>query len=438
MPSKETVKEYDLIVIGGGASGMMAAGVAARNGHRVLLIEKNAELGKKLKITGGGRCNITNATFDTRQFLAKFGKNEQFLYSPFSQFGVAETFKFFESQKLPLVTEARNRVFPKSQKAADVLQVMSKFINHPNIDVITENPVFKLRADKLAKTILSVDSKKGSYTARNFLIASGGASHPETGSTGDGFRWLRDLGHTVKNPSPSIVPLKVSDRWVRELAGTSLSFMKITFYVDGKKAFAKTGKILFTHFGLSGPLILNSAHQVADLLHAGEVTATIDCYPDTDLGSLEKHILKIFDQNKNKLFKNVASEIAPKGLAGTLVGFDLIANTETKVHSVSKEERKQIVRTLKAMPLKIAGLMDMSRAVISDGGVPLTEIETKTMKSKLYNNLYLTGDILDINRPSGGLFFAVVLDDRLCGRAVGVTKIIPIKKTHLRVCFFDW
>jgi len=394
--------DYDLIVIGGGASGMMAAGVASHNGKKVLLVEKNSELGKKLKITGGGRCNITNATFNTHELLKKYGAAEKFLYSPFAQFGVQDTFTFFEKRGLPLVTEARNRVFPASQKALDVCKVFFKYITNNNVTVLKDNPVIRINADKENRSIISVKTKEGVFSADAYIIASGGASHPETGSTGDGFKWLSDLGHTVHTPSPTIVPLKVKERWVHELSGTSLSFMKITFYINGKKSFSETGKVLFTHFGISGPLILNCAHKVADLLHEGAVTATIDCYPDTDIGSLEKQILKVFDQNKNKSFKNIVKEITPHGLANTLIGFHIVPDVQNKVHSISKEERKAIVHVLKHMPLTITGLMGMDKTVVSDGGVPLSEVDTRTMKSTLYDNLYLTGDILHINRPSGG------------------------------------
>jgi predicted Rossmann fold flavoprotein len=401
MEKKRAIK-YDLIVIGGGASGMMAAGTAAKNGKKVLILEKNSELGKKLKITGGGRCNITNATFDLRKMLAKFGKAEPFLYSPFSQFGVKDTFKFFEDRKLPLVVEARDRAFPETQKASDVFRVMYEYINNKNVIVIKNSPVLKMTINKETKRVTSVQTDQGTYEAHNFIIATGGASHPETGSTGDGFKWLAKIGHKVNKPSPNVVPLKARDKWIKDLSGTSLSFMKITFFVEGKKAFSETGKILFTHFGLSGPLILNSAHKVADLLHAGKVTAKIDCYPDTDLGSLEKQILKVFDQNKNKDFKNIVDEITPPGLGNTLIEFHIVPDVNTKVHSISKDHRKQIVNLLKNLPVEIQGLMGMDRAVLSDGGIPLTEVDTKTMKSKLFENLYLTGDILHINRPSGG------------------------------------
>ena len=227
-------------------------------------------------------------------------------------------------------------------------------------------------------------------------------SHPETGSTGDGFTWLRDLGHEIKNPSPSIVPLAVKESWVKNLAGVSLSFMKISFYVDGKRALSKTGKILFTHFGLSGPLILNSAKEVASLLHTGEVTATIDIYPDTEFNILERKVIAVFDSNKNKTLKNVIKEFVPDGMSLAVASLLPLGIMDTKVHSVSKENRKKIVHLLKALPLTIVGLMGYDRAVVADGGVPLTEIDTKTLCSKKVENLYIAGDLLHINRPSGG------------------------------------
>jgi len=398
----EENKKYDVIVIGGGASGMMAAGTAAANGKQVLLIEKNKELGKKLKITGGGRCNITNAISDTHKFLAKFGPAGKFLYSAFSQFGVEDTFTFFAKRGLPLVTQARNRVFPETEKASDVFRVMNQYINNRNVTILKNESVVEIKTDKEAGEILSVKTTKGAYSADNFIISTGGNSHPETGSTGDAFKWLRAMGHEIKRSSPNIVPLEASDKWIHDLSGTSLSFMKITFFCRGKKAFSETGKILFTHFGLSGPLVLNSASKVADLLHAGEVTAKIDCYPDTDIGSLEKSILKVFDKNKNKSFKNVVDEITPPGLSNTLVEFHIVPDVDMKVHSINKEMRKEIVQLLKGLPVKVEGLMGMDRAVVSDGGVVLEEIDTKTMKSKMFSNLYLIGDVLNINRPSGG------------------------------------
>jgi predicted Rossmann fold flavoprotein len=392
---------YDVIVVGGGASGMIAAGRVAERGLKVLLLEKNKRLGEKLRISGGGRCNITNAEEDERRLLNMYGKAEQFLYSLFAQFGMKETFSFFESHSLPLVVQARKRAFPQTQKAVDVVRTLETYLKKYKVDVRTSSPVTKVNTRD--KKIFSVMSGKEEYRATDYIFATGSVSHPETGSTGDGFRWLTSLGHTVSDPTPTIVPLAVSEEWVKSLAGTSLSFMKITFFVDGKKNFALTGKILFTHFGLSGPLILNTASKVSDLLYTGLVTAAIDAYPDTDIGSLEKKIIKVFDANKNKTLKNVIKDFVPEGThKGIILLLDLHMDTSTKVHSVTKEERKYIVQLLKKLPVTIEGLMGFDRAVVADGGVTLSEIDFKTMRSKKVSNLLVTGDLLHINRPSGG------------------------------------
>jgi predicted Rossmann fold flavoprotein len=390
---------FDVIVVGGGASGMLAAGAAASRGKKVLLLEKNQKLGEKLKISGGGRCNITNAEPDKHVFLKNYGKAGQFLYSPFSKFDNKSTFSFFESLKLPLIVQARNRAFPHTEKAYDVVKTLEAYMKAGKVTVQTNAKVSRIEAE--GKRIVGVRSGSTLYSADSFVLATGGVSHPETGSTGDGFKWLKSLGHTIHDPTPTIVPLAVKEVWVHALAGVSLSFMKITFYQDGVKKFFKKGKILFTHFGLSGPLILNSAKAVHDLLYDGGVTAMIDAYPDTDIGSLDKQITKVFDQNKNKMLKNVFDAIAPEGTAKALLPL-LPLSPEIKVHSITKEDRRKIVDLLKALPVTITGLMGFDRAVVADGGVPLTEIDTKTMRSTLYENLYITGDLLHINRPSGG------------------------------------
>jgi predicted Rossmann fold flavoprotein len=398
--NKDQNKIWDVIVVGGGASGMMASAVASSRSLSVLIIDKNKLLGEKLKITGGGRCNITNNDPDIHKLLKVYGEGAPYLYTPFSIFGVKDTFKYFESRGLPLVVQARNRVFPVTEKAIDVFNVLNKELIKNKVEV-KSNCIVKdfIYNDK---KIINVNTNQGQFYAKSFVLATGGMSHPETGSTGDGFRFLSDLGHTVSDPTPDIVPIEVEDKWVKMLSGTSLSFMKITFYLDGKKVFSKTGKILFTHFGLSGPLILNSASLINPLLSRGKVTAAIDLYPDTNNGALEEKIIKVFDLNKNKILKTIIKEFVPEGMHIAVSKLINFIDLETKVHSVTKENRKDIVKLLKAMPITILGLMDYDRAVVVDGGVELSEIDMKTMRSKLYENLYVTGDLLHLNRNSGG------------------------------------
>ncbi len=379
---------------------MFAAAVASARGKKVLIVEKNKSLGEKLKITGGGRCNITHAEYDVRKFAQYYGPAEQFLYSPFSQFSAKDTFSYFESRGLPLVVQARERVFPHTEKALDVFHVLQKELKKNGVHMQIGTTVKKIV--HTGGQIDRIETNQGTFTADAYILATGGLSHPETGSTGDGFGWLKDLGHTVKKPTPTIVPIAVSDAWIKSLAGVSLSFMKITFYLEGKKQFSKIGKVLFTHFGLSGPLILNVAGKINGLLLSGSVTAKIDAFPDTDHGALEARIVKLFNANKNKILKTAFKDIAPAGTAKAietlLPGIDFM----TKVHSVTKEDRKKIVDLLKELPVTVTGLMGYDRAVVADGGVSLKEIDTRTMRSKRIENLYITGDLLDINRPTGG------------------------------------
>lgn len=391
---------FDVIVIGGGASGMMAASQAGKQGKKVLLLEKNSSLGKKLKISGGGRCNITNHELDVRAFLDHYGVASDFLFSPFSKFGVLDTFSFFESLGLPLVVQARNRVFPHTEKAFDAYNALRKNLDQNKVLVKTGCTVTKINCKD--GIIESIETNQGVLKAKSYILSTGGVSHPETGSTGDGFRWLRKLGHTVKDPTPTIVPLAVEEEWVKSLAGVSLSFMKITFFLDDKKQFSRTGKVLFTHFGLSGPLILNSASEVGELLKNGLVTAKIDTYPDTNLGDFDNKVVNLFNLYKNSELKTAFKELAPRGTNKSLETLFPKIDFSKKVHSVTKIERKQIVDTLKALPVTITGLMGNDRAVSADGGVVLTELDTRTMRSKLIDNLLITGDLLHINRPSGG------------------------------------
>lgn len=392
---------YDVIVIGGGASGMMAAGRAGELGKRVLLLEKNSRLGEKLRISGGGRCNILNAEHDEKVLLKKYGKAEQFLYSTFAQFGMRDTYAFFESQGLPLVVEAHNRAFPHTHKAEDVVSILEAYMRRGGVTIKTKSPVHKILFGK--EGIEGVQVGVHIYVAQDYILSTGGVSHKETGSTGDGFGWLESTAHIVKKPTPSIVPLHIKESWVHHLAGVAVDQAKVNFFVDEIKQFSILGKILFTHFGLSGPVVLNHAQKVHELLHTGTVTATIDLFPKVDHGTLEKEILTLFDAHKNKELKNVIGEIVPDGLTrGVSELIDGIVPIKQKVHSVTKEERKRIMHLLKAMPLTVLGLMGFDRAVVADGGVSLTDIDMKTMRSKKMKNLFVVGDMLDINRPSGG------------------------------------
>jgi predicted Rossmann fold flavoprotein len=390
---------YDVLIIGGGAAGMMAATVAAEAGNRVVVLEKNSSLGKKLNISGGGRCNITNAEYDSRVLLAHYGKAANFLHSPFAQFGVKETFEFFENRGLPLKVEARRRAFPVSQKASDVTAVFIKALKRGQVEIVFNCGVTSL--NRKDNQIRSVSTTQGEFTATSYILATGGMSRPETGSTGAGFGWLRSLGHTVRLPSPSIVPLATKEKWVEQLGGKAVEG-RVTFLLDGKRQFRTEGRILFTHFGLSGPAILNSAAQVGDLLQLGKVTAEIDLFPRLDAGACDRQLVALLELHRNKAIKTVLKEWLPGGLWQVPVLLLPAMDTEVKVHNFSRDDRKRLVSLVKAIPLTISHLMGFDRAVVADGGIDLREIDMKTMRSRIISNLLVVGDLLDIERPSGG------------------------------------
>ncbi len=390
------MKNFDVIVVGGGAAGMMAAGRAAQRGKHVLLLEKNTNLGEKLKITGGGRCNITNAEFNEHLLLKNYGSAASFLYSPFSQFGVQSTFDFFHAKGLSLVVQDGKRAFPNTEYAPDVARVLEEYLNDTGVIVKTDARISNFTLE--GKMIKSITANSTVYETNAVILETGGTSHTETGSTGDVFKCLRELVHTVHIPTPTIVPMGVAEKQIHKLAGVSVGGAKITFFLNGKKQFFRRGDLLFTHFGLSGPVILNSSGKVGDLLHAGKVTALVDFFPTRNERMVEDEIITLFNENKNKALKNIIRHLAPPQLLVCMNNVD----GEKKVHSVTKEERKIMIRTFKALPVTITKLMGLNRAVVVDGGVDLSEIQNKTMCSTLIDNLYIVGDLLHINRPSGG------------------------------------
>jgi len=400
---KSHTSKLDVIVIGAGASGMMAAGVAAREGKRVLILEKNKVVGKKLSITGGGRCNITNAQYDTRLLLENYGNASKFLFSAFDQFNNKDAFTFFEKENLPLYTEERLRVFPKSQKAHDVTETMNRFIEHHNIIVQKGASVIKINHSK--NKIVSIHAHIGSdevmYSAQHYIFATGGASHPETGSTGDGFQWLSDLGHTVTNPTPGLVPWKVTDHWIREMSGTSIDDVAISIQSHEKKKKVR-GRILCTHFGLSGPTVISSSHILRDAFHDGNVQVFIDIIPHMDYGVLNAHLLEIFAKHSNKKFKSVLKDIIGYKVPESFIECLPWIRSDTRLRDITREQRNKLVKNIKSIPINVTGFKGYGKSIVADGGVALKEIDWKTMQSLKILNLSITGDLLDIRRPSGG------------------------------------
>lgn len=400
-PQNEEARIWDLAVIGGGPAGLMAAGRAAELGAKVILIEKNPILGKKLLITGGGRCNVTNAEEDLRVFLAKFKTNDQFLFSSFSQFGVKETLNFFHKNNMETKVENEKRVFPKSNTAKSVWDVMVSYVKKHQVTILLDSPVVRFTKDDNGK-IKSIVLKGGrEIKAKSFAIGTGGKSRPETGSSGDGFTWTKELGHAVAEPSSALVPITIHESWVRSIPGVSLQKVKITTFQNEVKQDVRRGKILFTHFGLSGPAILNMSKDIGELLKYGKVILSLDLLPDTDQGDLNKKLQMMFTEGRSRKFKNSLVGLLSSSIRPIIVKLSNI-DPEKACHSVKRSERLLIVKLIKDLRMEVKSLLGRDKAVVTSGGVDLKEIDFKTMQSRLVPNLYIVGDMLNIDRPTGG------------------------------------
>ncbi|MFA6533703.1 MAG: NAD(P)/FAD-dependent oxidoreductase [Patescibacteria group bacterium] len=394
------MKNYDLIVIGGGPAGMMAAGRAGENGARVLLLEKNRRLGAKLLITGKGRCNLTNAEPDIRELASHYGPSGKFLFSAFSRFDNQATRDFFGRGGLKTKVERGNRVFPVGDQSADVVDVLINYLKENKVEIMTGASVKSLAVEKgkISKVVLFGGKE---LVAKNYAICAGGKSYPLTGSDGAAYQWLAKLGHTIVPPRPALVPLLTKETWVKELSGLSLKNVAISVWQKGKKKDSRFGEALFTAEGLSGPIILDLSHLVGELLPGGEVELGIDFKPALTLSELDQRLQKDFSQLANKLFKNSLDWLLPQSLIPVMVWLSGI-NPEKKVNSLTREERKKLLVLLKDFRLKVKSLGGWERAIVTAGGVELREVDPKTLRSKIIPNLYLAGEILNLDGPTGG------------------------------------
>ncbi len=378
---------------------MLAAGFAGQNKSKVLLIEKNHSLGKKLLLTGKGRCNITNAETDIKEFAAAFGKKGKFLFSALNAFGVSDTINFFEQRGLKTKVERGNRVFPASDNAADVLNVLANFLKQSNVQVLLNSPIKAIvkKGNKIEKIVL----KDKEIFADKFILATGGLSYPGTGSSGEGMSWAKDLGHTVEDIQPALTPLKIKEKWVGELAGLSLKNVSICVYQNNKKQDERFGEALFTHEGISGPIVLDMSKKIGDLLKTGPVFLRIDFKPALDFLTLDKRVQRDFKEMHNAMFKNSLDKLLPKKLIPVIVRLSKIDPCK-KANRITSQERNVLLHLLKEMPMEVEGLLGFDKAIVTSGGISLSEIDPRTMQSKIIPNLYFAGEMIDLDGPTGG------------------------------------
>jgi hypothetical protein len=383
----------------------MAAGRAAELGASVLLIEKNESLGQKLLITGGGRCNVTNDTPDIRTFLAKLKNKGKFLFSTFSQHAVTESLEFFHSRGMETKVENENRIFPVTNSARTVYDVLLKYMTSNKVEIargVTAKG-FHIRDGKIVG--LNIVAPAKSIVANSYILATGGTSHPETGSTGEGLQWLTSIGHTIVAPDAALVPIKIADKWVKDLSGVSNQNAKLTLVENGKRIKTLVGRMVFAHFGISGPLALNFSKDVREAMHYAQpgdkIEISLDIMPDFDNATLDAKIQETFKANQNKKLKNALRDLVTPAMVSTIITLTKL-DPDKEINLVTRAERLSLGKLFKDMRMRPIGFLGKEKAIVASGGVKLEEVDFRTMQSRLISNLYLVGDILDIERPSGG------------------------------------
>ncbi len=390
--------KYDLAVIGGGPAGLMAALRAGESGQKVILIEKNERLGLKLLMTGGGRCNITNNIPDYHKLAASFGSSGRFLLSAFSRFGVSETMDFFTRRGLKIKIEKDNQVFPQSDRAVDVLNILVDGIKRSGGLIMTGCPVqkFILAKKKITGLFLS-DGQK--ISAVNYLLATGGLSYPATGSSGDGYQWLQEFGHTITPLRPALGSILVKEKFVKNLEGLSLETVVLRLYSQGKKLAQESGPIIFTAGGLSGPAALNLSRYI-DFNQAVDWQVALDLQPQSSLDDLGRRLQAVLMGN-NKFLKNSLEGLGPLRLAETLLTLAVLSSNKL-ANSLNRVERERLTGLMKKFNLTVQAIAGYDRAMVTGGGVSLKEVDSRTLRSKIISNLFIAGEILDLVGPTGG------------------------------------
>ena len=407
------MKIYDLLIVGGGAAGLMAAGTAQSRGLSVALFDKNRQLGRKVRITGKGRCNVTN-NCSVEEVVASCPRGGRFLYGALSAFAPADTMAFFEALGVPLKTERGRRVFPVSDSAHDIADALERYAS--GVQVIRETVTAVLTEEGRA---VGVQTGQGNYQGRAVLLACGGASYPGTGSNGDGCRLAAAVGHTIVTPTPSLVPLVERGEWCRRMMGLSLRNCGVRVTQRGKKkpVYEDFGELLFTHFGLSGPTILSASAHLRPM-EPGKYTVHIDLKPALDWQQLDARLLRELEAHKNKIFANSLEELLPQKLIPVMVERSGIPG-ETRCHSVTRDQRRGLLELFKDFPIEVEGFRPLAEAIVTSGGVSLKEIDPRTMESKLVKGLYFAGEIIDADAYTGGYNLQIAFaSGKLAGSSV--------------------
>lgn len=392
------MKNKTVIVIGAGAAGLIAAGTAAENGASVTLIEKNSRVGRKIMITGKGRCNLTN-NCDVQTYISNVPVNGRFLYSAINNFSPSDTMMFFENLGLELKTERGNRVFPASDKAVDVVDTLYSYVKKLKVDIVNDTALSLAFEDG---AVCKVKCQNAVYEADSAVVCCGGKSYPLTGSTGDGYTLAKQAGHTIITPKPSLVPLESNDNDCKSMQGLSLKnvSLKIINRQNGKTEYSDFGEMLFTHFGISGPMVLSASSHLRDI-STKDYYAQIDLKPALTIEQLDKRLQHDFNENANKDVSNAFSKLLPRKIIVPVlkrwgVPFD------KKCNVITKEERKRLCELLKAFTVDISGFRPIEEAIITSGGVKVSELNPKTMESKLVRGLYFAGEVIDCDAYTGG------------------------------------
>ena len=388
--------QADVVVIGGGAAGLMASAMLAERGADTLLVEPNKLLGKKLRITGKGRCNLTN-NCDNKQFLENVPCNSKFLYSAINRFSTADTMAFFERIGVKLKTERGNRVFPVSDSAHEVANALERFGQQHGVKRLSKKATAISTDDNSVSRVIAEDTE---IICKAVILCTGGASYPGTGSTGDGYKLAQSLGHTIIEPRPSLVPLVSDNDYCAEMQGFSLRNVSLKVYEDNKVIFEELGEMLFTHFGVSGPLVLSASAHMREF-STKKYRLSIDLKPGLDEQQLDDRILRDFKKYANRDFRNALNDLEGRAMIPVLIRLSGIPE-ETKVNSITKKQRQDLVKLFKNFPVDITEPRPVAEAIITTGGINVKEIDPKTMSSKLINGLYFAGEIIDVDAYTGG------------------------------------